>query len=112
MRNFRREEFIMGTEIVFDKMNKSFLDKLDTLRDIVGFPIKLNSTYRSPEYNRSINGSRASKHMLGIAADISCKDSTKRSAITRAALNLGLTVGVASTFIHIDNRESQLMYTY
>ncbi len=111
----------MGDEIVFDKMDDLFLELLDTLRDEVGFPIKLNSTYRSKEYNEIIQKranknykpySSRSKHLLGIAADLACTDSTKRAKIVYTALDLGLTVGVAKSFIHIDDRDNQIMFTY
>ncbi len=112
MKYFKESEFVMGDEIVFDKMDELFLELLDTLRDEVGFPIKLNSTYRSKEYNKKIGGAKASKHLLGIAADLACTDSTKRAKIVYTALDLGLTVGVAKTFIHIDDRDNQIMFSY
>lgn len=112
MKYFKESEFIMGGKPCFQYMDEVFLELLDALRDEVGFPLKLNSTYRSPEYNKSIGGSKGSKHMEGIAADISCTDSVKRAKLVYTALDLGLTVGVAKTFIHVDNRPSQIMFTY
>ena len=43
---------------------------LQPLRDALGFPIRVNSGYRSPELNRAIGGSPTSDHMMGRAADI------------------------------------------
>ena len=34
----------------FDKMDKALLIMLDSLREAYGYPIKLTSTYRSPEH--------------------------------------------------------------
>lgn len=44
---------------------------LDPLRDIVGFPIYINSGYRCKSLNDAIGGSDNSQHMNGLAADIS-----------------------------------------
>ena len=42
---------------------------LDPLREKVG-AIRINSGYRSPEYNKQIGGSFTSQHITGQAADI------------------------------------------
>ena len=107
---FDESEFRMGGLIVFDKMDTAFLVKLDTLRGRCGFPFILNSTYRSPEYNTSIGGAPNSKHMEGIAADIQCIGSKERAILVKNALDLGLTVGVYKNFVHVDNRDDQIMF--
>lgn len=112
LKHFTEDEFMMGAKEVADMMDPDFLLKLDELRKAVGFKLTINSSYRTPEYNKRIGGSKGSKHMEGIAADLKCKKSNKRAIIVREALKLGLSVGVAKTFIHIDNRGNQLMFTY
>ena len=112
MKYFRNTEFMMGNENVFDKMDKNLLTQLDELRGLVNEPLKINSSYRSLDYNRSINGSSKSQHLLGKAVDLHCDNGTLRGKIVHHALNLGLTVGVAKTFIHIDNRDNQIVFTY
>ena len=102
----------MGKENVFSKMNTIFLTRIDQLRENYGKPIKINSSYRSPLYNTSVGGSLGSKHMAGIAIDISCNNSTDRAKLVWAALDLGLTVGVGKTFVHVDGRPQQIMFTY
>lgn len=47
--------------------------QLQVLRDYIGKPIKINSGYRSPNYNASIGGVKNSQHILGKAADITVK---------------------------------------
>ena len=105
MRNFKEEEFMMGNENVFHMMDEKLLRLLDQLRDLVREPLKINSSYRSPTYNEKIGGSKGSKHMEGIAVDISCTNSTLRHKIVCEATSLGFTVGVAKTFIHLDIRD-------
>lgn len=112
MKYFKESEFVMGTENVFDKMNPEFLELLDDLRTLVNEPLKVNSSYRSEDYNKSIGGSKNSKHMEGIAVDLHCTDSNLRLKIVENALGLGLTCGVAKTFIHIDNRLIQIVFAY
>ena len=110
LKYFRPEEFTMGNEIVFNKMNKDFLLKLDELRDKCKIPLKINSSYRSPEYNKSIGGATGSFHVLGRAVDIACNNSTTRAIILKNALSMGLSCGVYKTWIHVDDREGQIVY--
>jgi zinc D-Ala-D-Ala carboxypeptidase len=46
------------------------LDKLQALRDRLGKPLVVRSTYRSPEHNRAVGGATRSKHLDGAAFDI------------------------------------------
>ena len=110
MTYFDEDEFTMGGVNVFHMMDEDFLVKLDELRHRCGFPLSLNSTYRTHSYNLSVGGSPNSQHLLGKAADVHCEDSRKRAVLVREALNLGLTVGVYQTFVHVDNRDGQLMF--
>jgi len=102
----------MGEEIVYSKMDRQFLTLLDALREKVGFHLKINSSYRTEEYNDFVGGVKGSLHCVGKAVDIACLDSKERAYIVAHALLLGLTVGVAKTFLHIDNRENQILFTY
>lgn len=110
LRHFKPEEFKMGREIVFDKMNTDFLLKLDELRERCDISLVINSSYRSVEYNSSVKGSTNSMHLLGRAVDIKCYDSITRLKILKNALELGLTCGIYKTWIHVDDRNGQLVY--
>ena len=109
---FSKSEFKMGKVNVSDKMDMVFLLLLDELRGKVGQSLKINSSFRDKAYNDSIKGALKSKHLKGIAVDLACNNSTLRAAIVYHALDLGLTVGVGSTFVHVDNRNKQIMFTY
>lgn len=50
---------------------------LDPLREAMGFPIRVNSGYRSPQVNRAVGGSPSSQHIRGEAADITCRDNAR-----------------------------------
>ena len=112
MKYFKETEFVMGKELVFDKMDSDFLKLLDDLRECVNEPLHVNSSYRSVDYNKSVGGSSKSQHLSGNAVDLKCNNGALRLKIVENALALGLTCGVAKSFVHIDNRISQIVFTY
>ena len=89
-------------------MKKEFLTKLDKARAIADVPFKITSGYRSKETNdrlikQGYKASPNSSHLKGLAADISCKDSSTRQKIVNALIQAGFTrIGIADTFIHCD----------
>jgi len=84
-------------------MKKDFLKKLDKARAIADVPFKITSGYRSKETNKRVGGVSTSSHLKGLAADISCKDSSTRQKIVSALIQAGFTrIGIADTFIHCD----------
>jgi len=84
-------------------MKKQFLTKLDKARAIADVPFKITSGYRSKETNKRVGGVSTSSHLKGLAADISCKDSSTRQKILNALIQAGFTrIGIADTFIHCD----------
>ena len=112
MRYFKESEFVMGEENVFHKMDADLLHRLDTLRELVSEPLSITSSFRSEDYNKGVGGSKTSQHLKGKAVDLSCNNSTLRAKIVKHALELDLTCGVAKTFVHIDNRDNQIVFTY
>ncbi len=53
------------------KQNVKILAKnLQTVRDILGEPIRINSAYRCVAHNKDIGGVSNSKHVLGKASDL------------------------------------------
>jgi hypothetical protein len=59
---------------------------LDPLRD-AGFNFKINSAFRTTEYNASIGSSNASDHTIGCAADISLGSQESNKKMFKALLN-------------------------
>ncbi len=49
----------------------------------VDIAIHINSGYRTPEWNDQVGGADASKHMIALAADITCKWLTPRQIANR-----------------------------
>jgi len=85
---------------------------LDALRDDCGFAMPLTSCCRSMAHNRAINGHVRSLHMFDnsyhetdtCAVDVGMSNGIRRAALISKALARGASVGVASSFIHIDRR--------
>lgn len=107
---FTKDEFVMGDKNVYSNMDKVFLFTLDKLRENIGTPLVINSSYRDKEYNEAIGGSKNSMHLKGRAVDIHCKNGVLRAKILKEALYLGMSCGVYKNWIHVDNRENQIVY--
>lgn len=112
LRHFSPDEFTMDGRNVFDKMQPDFLALLDQCREIADVPFKISSSYRSPSKNRSVGGAPGSMHLKGRAVDIICTLGETRAKIMRAALTLGLSVGVMRDGLHLDNRDGQIVFHY
>jgi uncharacterized protein YcbK (DUF882 family) len=103
------------------KMDKEFLALLDEARHIAGVPFKVNSGYRTQAHHNSLTKrgfktAKNSAHLRGFAADIHAPDSSQRYAILAACIKAGFNrIGVANTFIHVDNDPSlpeDVIWTY
>ena len=53
------------------RMNEDFMIALQQLRFFLGFPLLINSGYRCKQHNMMIGGAKYSKHVQGLAVDIS-----------------------------------------
>lgn len=115
--NFSWEEFgcncgkckyVTGRQIDTD-----FVVKLQKIRNAYGETMKINSGIRCPRWNLHEGGRPKSYHlpMRGcLAADIDMRDRWGRIVIVRNALELGLSVGVYPSFIHLDDRHNQTIF--
>lgn len=92
--------------------SRDALKRLDDLRRTMGHPLIVNSGYRSPAHNAAVGGAKASKHMQGIAFDISMAN-VDPHRFEAEARRLGFNgIGLyppqkptgARNFIHIDTR--------
>lgn len=113
MKYFRIEEFDCQ-ETGNNRMNPEFLEKVDELRKLCGFPLVVTSGYRDPSHSIEIAKAQPGTHTQGIAADLRVEDAHHRYILLTTAFNLGFSgIGVAKTFIHVDTRDSlPLVWTY
>lgn len=69
---------------------KKLASSLEVVRAILGFPIHINSGYRSLAVNIAIGGSKTSAHMQGYAADFVCPQFGKPIDIVKKLANTKL----------------------
>lgn len=111
IRHFRREEFREP-----EKMGYEFMLWLDELREKAGVPIPISSSYRSPAYNRQVDGAPRSAHTDTPCNAVDVPESPRsddpnwnasRWAIVTAAIGLGCRrIGFyANGSLHIDRSE-------
>ena len=88
----------------FDKMNPVLLEMLDNLREVYGFPIKLTSTYRSPEHPIEAKKTKPGEHAHGAAVDIACVGGEATFKLVKAAIEVGFKrIGISrkNNFVHV-----------
>ena len=68
IRNFVPSEFNTGGAETFC-MDTRILNIIQTLRDILGVQIVVNSGFRTEEYNKKVGGAKDSLHLKGMAID-------------------------------------------
>ena len=94
-------------------MNAAFMQKLQALRDAYGKPMVPSSGFRCSAHNRKEGGSVTSMHLQGRAADIFCEDGPDKFEFIMLAAAAGFNgIGVAKTYVHVDDRETQTFWTY
>lgn len=97
-----------------NKIDHEFVAALDELRERCNFPFVITSGYRSPKHSVEAAKERPGRHSEGIAADIQVSYGVQRHKVVEHAIDLGFTgIGVAKTFVHVDQREGQhVLWTY
>lgn len=114
-KNFNIEEWRChdGTGVPYDLVDNVIecAKNLQVLRDYLGEPVKINSGYRNPTYNkRVVNGANDSQHTHGRAADITVKSKTPKQlhAIIEKLISQGKMkqggLGLYPGFVHYDTR--------
>jgi len=91
-------------------MDKDFMTKLQTLRDAMGIRFNINSGFRCISHNQHVGGSLLSKHISGIAVDISTRGWTlnNRYELIANAQRLRFKgIGIGRSYVHIDTRETK-----
>jgi uncharacterized protein YcbK (DUF882 family) len=121
-KNFDRKEFECtdGSKMPTDaQLNIAELAlQLEIIRAHFNAPVRINSAYRSLEYNRSIGSNDSSQHVLGRAADITIKGVSPDEVadaieflITTGMIKEG-GVGRYNTFTHYDTRGERARWNY
>ena len=77
---------------------------LHQLREVYGYPIKLTSTYRSPDHPIEAKKSKPGEHAYGAAVDIACVGGEATFKLVKAAIEVGFTrIGISrkNNFVHV-----------
>jgi zinc D-Ala-D-Ala carboxypeptidase len=109
LKYFKLSEFDSPDEVGSGKkMDSKFLEKLDYARHNAEIPFKINSGYRTQEWNMKVGGRFGSSHKKGLAVDIGYEGSRDRYLILNALMEVGITrFGIAKGFIHCDVDKSK-----
>ena len=108
------------------RLATGFGEALERLRVELGEPIYLNSACRSPLHNAKVRGHPRSLHLIvndhrgtggTCAVDVVATDDQYRAKLIAMALAQEWSLGVASKFIHLDQRSCycglpQVLYHY
>ena len=70
--NFKVSEFSCKCGCGFNIIDQRVLNIAQTIRDALGVPVKVNSGCRCEKHNKNVGGVNGSKHIKGLAADLSC----------------------------------------
>ena len=92
-----------------NEISVDFIHSLDQLREACNFPFIVTSGYRSKEHSVEKRKQNPGTHAQGIAADIKVSGGAQRLAIVKHASAMGMSVGVAKTFVHVDIRKTPAM---
>ena len=109
MKHFHIREFdCTHTGTGGSNMDPEFLENLDRLRETCKFPFHITSGWRDATHPREVVKASpgTGTHCQGLAADIAVSNGVERMNIVHEALKMGLSVGVARTFIHVDGRKT------
>jgi len=99
MKYFNKSEFSN-----FEMMDEKLLSMLDEMRGIYGHPIKITSSYRSPEHPIEAAKKQPGEHSYGAAVDIVSDSGGKTFRLVKAAIEVGFTrIGISRKkgFIHL-----------
>ena len=105
---FKIEDFACK-ETGENEISVDFIHALDQLRAACNFPFIVTSGYRSKEHSVEKRKQNPGTHAQGIAADIKVSGGAQRLAIVKHASAMGMSVGVAKTFVHVDIRKTPAM---
>ena len=113
--NFSRSEFACKCNCGKDDIANELVDRLQLMRDMLGYSITPTSGVRCIEHNRSEGGVENSTHVRCIAVDTLVTSSVNRGEQVSAAIRAGFKyIGIGRNFLHLDLRVSDriVMFDY
>lgn len=91
---------------------RDFMDRIETLRVICGFPFPITSAARCPDYNAKVSGTgRTGPHTTGHAIDIGVRGSQAHKLLTMALAagftGIGISQKGGGRFVHLDDLDNE-----
>ena len=113
--HFKVREFACGDGSDAVLVAPRLVMALETIRAHFDAPVVIHSGYRTPQYNKQVNGAEHSQHCYGTAADISVKGQTPAAVAVYARQLMpnwgGVGIYTKKGFTHIDVREKRSDWT-
>lgn len=101
---FKEDEFECRCGCGLNNISHGLVESLDTARLLSDTRFHINSACRCISHNISVQGSKSSSHVRGLAVDIKVSDSVSRFRIIDSLIMAGFTrIGIYKNFIHVDN---------
>lgn len=102
-----------GTPFPLNNETAAFMDKLQALRVYLGFPLIINSAYRTATHNASVGGAKNSAHLYGRAVDIQIYGRRAYLLVSKAerffftGIGIGQKLGspLSKRIIHLDDMD-------
>jgi len=94
-----------------NRMNISFMEKLNKLREEINQPLPLTSAWRSEARNQQVGGAKNSAHLYGRAVDLRVHGDTAYRVVDMAPRHGFTGIGVKQhgilryRFLHLDDME-------
>lgn len=106
--HFKAKEFQCKDKSEYLLVATELIETLEKIRNHFNAPVIINSGYRTPNWNRKVNGAPNSYHCKGMAADIVVKGHSSRE-IAEYADGIMEQGGVIryTNFTHVDVREER-----
>ena len=106
MKHFKQSEFTCKCGCGLNNFSHVLSVILDDMRELSGFPYKVQSGCRCISHNKKEGGKKRSDHLTGEGVDIRAITNYQRFSIIMYAIFAGITrIGLARTFIHLGMRK-------
>lgn len=101
---YTEDEFQRATPpCSIDDMDEFFMRRLDIAREIAGIPFRINSAYRTIQYELEQGRDGTSTHTKGLAVDIDYDNPTEAYKIVTALMDVGFSrIIIYKSWIHVD----------
>lgn len=117
-KNFKVSEFTCKCGCGYNVIDQRVMDMAQKVRDEMGCAVRINSGCRCEKRNAAVGGVKGSKHVKGLAADLSCE---KGGFALLLAVHKLFVLGqlpelsyciyyVRQNFVHIDCGEKRSKY--